>query len=243
MELQELRQQNIRQTLGIDTSQFPKVLTFVDFANVNHWFDDEAYDLDGIPLQESQSIEIDIEKLKNFLDSFSNDIRFYYGHDPAHSGSMAFHRATKHVFGAHRVFTKRIQQIRHDLTAADSVTNTRLVHSDDKGDFVWIPKCNFDVEVSVDAMRLFENYDTFCLLSGDADFAPLVQYLKAKKGKKIILIKGGRIDSSLGRLLDLKIDASQVKSYIARVKQKPGHKDQASADSQPESTGRTTQKS
>ena len=146
---------------------------------------------------------------------------------------MAFNRATKHVFGAHRVFTKRIQQIRHDLTATDSVTNTRLVHSDDRGDFVWIPKCNFDVEMSVDAMRLLGNYDTICLLSGDADFAALVQHLKAKEGKKIILIKGGRIDGSLGRLLDLKIDASQVKSHIAKIKQKPDHEGQAFADRQP----------
>ena len=134
MNLDQFKQQHLRQTLGIDATQFPRVLTFVDFANVNHWFDDEAYDFEGVPLHGNQSVEIDIEELKNFLGCFSDDIRFYYGHDPAHHGSMAFHQATKHVFGAHRVFTKRIQQIRHDLTSADSVTNTRLVHSDDMGD-------------------------------------------------------------------------------------------------------------
>jgi len=231
MDLSELKRQHLRDTLGITDVAFPRILTFVDFANVNHWFDDEAYDLDGAPLQEGQSVEIDIKNLKRFLNYFSTDVRFYYGHDPASVGSMAFTRATKHVFGSHRIFTKRIQQIRHDLTADDSVTNTRLVHSDDKGDFVWIPKCNFDVEISVDAMRLINAYDTFCLLSGDADFAALVQHLKAKEGKKVILIKGGRIDGSLGRLLDLKIDASQIKSHIAQIKQKPGHYGRAFANS------------
>ncbi len=220
MDLLELKRQHLHDTLGIADAAFPRILTFVDFANVNHWFDNEVYDLDGALLQKGQSVEIDIEQLKSFLDCFSTDVRFYYGHDPASTGSMAFNRATKHVFGNHRVFTKRIQQIRHDLTAADSVTNTRLVHSDDKGNFVWIPKCNFDVEISVDAMRLINAYDTLCLLSGDADFAALVQHLKAKEGKKVILIKGGRIDGSLGRLLDLKIDASQVKSHIAQIKQR-----------------------
>lgn len=237
MKLDELWRQQIRDTTGITTEQFPNVLTFIDFANVNHWFDDEAYNLDGAPLAEGQSVEIDIEKLKNFLRSFSRDIRFYYGHDPASQGSMGFNRATKHVFGGHRVFTKRIQQVRHDLTPSDSVTNTRIVHSDDQGDFVWIPKCNFDVEISVDAMRLVDAYDTICLLSSDADFAALIQHLKAKKGKKIILIKGGRIDGLLGRLLDLKINASQIKSFVAKIKQKPGT-GPGSADSQPESTGR-----
>jgi len=223
MDLQDLKRQSLRDTLGIADAAFPRILTAVDFANVNHWFDGETYDLTGAPLLEGHSVEIDIERLKGFLDCFSTDVRFYYGHDPASAGSMAFTRAAKHVFGAHRVFTKRIQQIRHDLTATDSVTNTRLVHSDDRGDFVWIPKCNFDVEISVDAMRLVHAYDTLCLLSGDADFAALVQHLKAKEGKKIILIKGGRIDGSLGRLLDLKIDASQIKSHVAQIKQKPGH--------------------
>ena len=80
-------------------------------------------------------------------------------------------------------------------------------------------------------MRLINAYDTFCLLSGDADFAALVQHLKAKEGKKVILIKGGRIDGSLGRLLDLKIDASQIKSHIAQIKQKPGHYGRAFANS------------
>ena len=220
MDLPELKRQHLRDTLGIADAAFPRILTFVDFANVNHWFDDETYNLDGVPLQEGQSVETDIERLKSLLDCFSTDVRFYYGHDPASIGSMAFNRATKHVFGSHRVFTKRIQQIRHDLTATDSITNTRLVHSDDKGDFVWIPKCNFDVEISVDAMRLINTYDTICLLSGDADFAALVQHLKAKEGKKVILIKGGRIDGSLGRLHDLKIDASQIKAHIAQIKQR-----------------------
>jgi len=239
MDLSELKRQNLRDTLGITEAIFPRILTFVDFANVNHWFDDEAYDLAGASLQEGHSVEINIVNLKRFLDCFSTDVRFYYGHDPANAGSMAFTRAAKHVFGSHRVFTKRIQQIRHDLTAGDSITNTRLVHSDDKGDFVWIPKCNFDVEISVDAMRLTNAYDTLCLLSGDADFAALVQHLKAKEWKKIVLIKGGRIDGSLGKLLDLKIDASQIKSHIAQIKQKPGHEGRAFADRQPESTGRT----
>ncbi len=237
MNLDELRQQRIRDTTDIHAEKFPRILTFIDFANVNHWFKDDPYDLDGKPLAGDQKIEIDIEKLKNFLAAFSQDMRFYYGHDPASPGSMAFHRATKHIFGSHRVFTKRIQQVRHDLTSSDSVTNTRMVHADDEGSFIWIPKCNFDVEIAVDAMRLSKAYDTLCLLSSDADFAALIQHLKTKQGKQIILIKGGRIDGSLGRLLDLKVNASQIKSFVAQIKQKPGTRP-GSADSQPESTGR-----
>lgn len=236
MDLQEFKKQNICKQLGILPDQFPRILVFIDFANVNHWFDDDQYDLDGQALSTDQRIEINLEKLKEFLSYFSSDARFYYGHDSANSGSLAFIGAAKHIFGKHRVFTKRIQQVRHDITPADSVSNTRLVHSDDRGNFVLIPKCNFDVEISVDAIRLIDTYDTICLLSSDADFAALMRYLKPKQ-KKTVLIKGGRIDGSLGKLIDLKINASQIKSYIAQIKQKPGARP-GSADSSPVSTGR-----
>lgn len=228
MDLREFKQKAVKDTLKIDDS-FGRILSFIDFANVDHWFDNDEYDLDGKALPVDQYIAIDLQKLKEFLNCFSVDARFYYGHDPANFGSMAFNRAAKHIFGKSRVFTKRIQQIRHDLTAADSVSNTRIVHSDDKGDFVFIPKCNFDVEISIDALRLADTYDTICLFSSDADFAALLRRSKIM-GKKLILIKGNHIDKSLGKLLDLKINASQVKSYIVQIKQKPGIKP-GSADS------------
>jgi len=224
MDLQEFKKQNICQQLEILANKFPRIIAFIDFANVDHWFDEDPYGLDGRALSDNQQIGIELEKLKDFLGCFSEDIRFYYGHDSANTGSLAFNRVAKHIFGQHRVFTKRIQLVRHNLILDDSVNNTRVVHSDDKGDFVFIPKCNFDVEIAVDAIRLADKYDTICLLSSDADFVALLRYLKNRHKKKVILIKGGRIDRSLGELLDLKIDASQVKSHVIQIKQKPGIK-------------------
>lgn len=231
MDLQEFKKSSICKEIGLSVDKFPRIISFIDFANVDHWFDNDKYNLDGQPLSVDQRIVVDIEKLKNFLYCFVDDARFYYGHNPAEAGSLAFNRAAKYIFGQHRVFTKRIQQVRHNLTPADSVSNTRVIYSDDEGDYVLIPKCNFDVEITVDALRLMNDYNTICLLSSDADFVALIRYLKNKKNnKKTILIKGGRIDSSLGELIDLKIDASQIKKYICRIKQKPGIKP-GSADS------------
>jgi len=221
MDLQEFRKLNVCQQIGISAENFPRIVVFIDFANVNNWFEEDRIDFDGRPLSSDQKIVIDMVKLADFLYYFADDVRFYYGHDPANSGSFAFLGAARHIFGKRRVFTKRIQKVRHNLAFSDSVTNTRIVYSDDEGDFVWIPKCNFDVEIAVDALRLSDAYSTFCLLSSDADFAALIRQLK-KKDKKILLIKGGRIDGSLGQLLDHKIDAFQIKQYIAQIKQKPG---------------------
>lgn len=220
MDLQEFKKQQIKEQLGID-EDFGAIHAFIDFANVNHWFEYDDQNIDGEPLPANQRLSIDIQKLYDFLILFSKDIRFYYGHDPARSGSVGFHRASKYVFGQSRVFTKPIQKIKHYLNSAELATTAGLVNLDKLGSYIIIPKSNFDVEITLDAIRLAERYDTFCLLSGDADFAPLLRYLKGA-GKKTILIKGGYIQDALKQSSDLIINAQDIKQYIAVEKQKPG---------------------
>lgn len=221
MDLLGLKEQHLRTTLGISSETFPRILTFVDFGNVNHWFSRDDKDAEGEPLTVGERLNIDLQKLADFLPLFSEDTRFYYGHDPENSGSMAFTIAAKHIFGKSRVFTKPIQKIRHYLDSTEVATNTRKVATDAGGDYILIPKCNFDVEISVDAIRLSHTYDTICLLSSDADFVSLLRYLKTQE-KKTILVKGGRISGSLGAIVDLKISAQDIKQYITVKKQKPG---------------------
>jgi uncharacterized LabA/DUF88 family protein len=223
LQQKESQEKNIKKNLEISKENFSQIFTFIDFANVNHWYDDDPYNLEGKSLLKNEQIEIDLKKLKSFLDVFSDDIRFYYGHDSENKGSLSFITVARSIFGKSRVFTKRVQKIKHKLKKEDSIKNTRIVHSDDEGDFVFLPKCNFDVEMAVDAIRLADKYDTICLLSSDADFAALLRYLR-RINKKNILIKGGRIDSSLGKLIDLKINASEIKSDIVRIKQEPDNK-------------------
>jgi len=132
--LDEFKKHTICQELNILSEMFLRIIAFIDFANVDHWFDGDLYNLDGKVLTAGQRVVIDIEKLKNFLYYFTDDVRFYYGHDPTNTGSLAFNSTAKHIFGQYRVFTKRIQKIRHNLTPADSVSNTRSIYRDDQGD-------------------------------------------------------------------------------------------------------------
>ena len=71
--------------------------------------------------------------------------------------------------------------------------------------------------MAVDAVRMMNHYDTFCLNSGDADFVYLNNYLR-EQGKKVILIKGGFIKAELWKSADLVIGAERIKRYITRVK-------------------------
>jgi uncharacterized LabA/DUF88 family protein len=48
-------------------------------------------------------------------------------------------------------------------------------------------KCDFDVEITRDALNLINDYETLLLFSGDGDYAALTEDL-IKKGKKVILV-------------------------------------------------------
>lgn len=237
MDLQELKKQFIKEELGI-IGDFGKIISFVDFGNANYWFESDRQTHDYVALNDNEKLTLDIVKLKDFLCIFSSDIRFYYGNDPLNIGSVNFIQKSEDVFGKNRVFTKSLQKIKHHIESnQERQSNTRLLQHDKDGDFVHIPKCNFDVEISVDAIKVLEYYDTICLLSGDADFLYLLRYLK-QKGKKVIIIKGGHMVHELRKVSNLVVNAQDIKKYVTSIKQKPGIKP-GLADRNPESTGRT----
>jgi len=220
MDLETFKKQYIREELGI-SEEYGTIFSFIDFGNVNNWFRDDRHNSDDTLLGKNERLAIDLEKLKTFLSVFSSDIRFYYGHEPTNQGSMSFLYKTKAVYGKARTFTKPIQWVRHHVTDEEAQTNSRSLFADNDGLYVRLPKCNFDVELSVDAVKLIEKYDTFCLLSSDADFAYLNTHIRSK-GKKVILVKGGHVTHQLKQSADLRINAQVIKKHITRVMQKPG---------------------
>jgi uncharacterized LabA/DUF88 family protein len=217
MNLEQFQKDSIKKDLGINES-WGRIFSFIDFGNVTYWFRDDKEDCDGNILNPEFKIWIDIEKLHNFCNIFSESNRFYYGFDPKDSGSTGFIFIAKKIYGKHKVSTKEIQQIKHYLNGKDEIAG-QTINTDRNGDFVYVPKCNFDVEICIDTMRLVDMYDTFCLFSGDSDFIKLIKFLK-EKNKKIILIKAGHIHHELYHSADLLIDAKDIKKYIYRITQK-----------------------
>jgi len=216
MDLQEFKNCHIKQKLKID-NKFGKIFVFIDFANVDKWFAEDIRDWNNNILENNKELSIDLEKLRDFTKCFSDHVRFYYGHNPQNENSLKFLGKTKYIFGDKRVFTKPIQQIRHYLKEGDATT--RQIKHDGAGDFIYLPKCNFDVEICVDAIRLLAKYDTFCIFSSDADFVSLIKFLKNNR-KKVILFKGGYVQYPLKVNSDLVISAQGIKENIAHIKQK-----------------------
>lgn len=217
MDLNEFKLQN----LGIDKKTFGRIYSFVDFGNVNYWFEYDERDGDGNIMQVNEKLVVEINRLAEFINLFSAHSRFYFGLDDQRRSSIHIIAKARKSFS--KVRTKPIQRIKHYLSKNDSSANTRSVNYDLDGQYIYIPKCNFDVEICVDAINLIDKYETFCIFSSDSDFSFLLHYLK-QKGKKIILVKGGYALYSLVKHANLIISAQKIKKFITfkkiRKKQK-----------------------
>jgi len=151
MELEELKNKIIKEELNINEN-FGKIFSFIDFGNVNKWFEKDRQNWDNEELEENEKIDIDIKKLEDFTKIFSEKTRCYYGKDPKNKGSINFDYALRRVFGKNNFVSKDLQKIKHYIEDEDS-EKIKLFETDDNGKkFVKIRKCNFDVEISVDAI-------------------------------------------------------------------------------------------
>lgn len=74
-------------------------------------------------------------------------------------------------------------------------------------------KADWDVGLTVDAIRLSASLDAIILVSGDGDFLPLVEYLKFNQGKQVELLAFGSTTSArLKEAVDDFVDMSEEKS-------------------------------
>lgn len=219
MDLVEFKKQHIKTELGIDGS-FGKVFTFIDYANVNNWFAEDRFDTKFQLLSPNEHIDIDLFKLHEFSDLFSSRTRIYYGENPNNEGSLNFTYTLRKIFGKRNVVTKDLQKIKHYIKQDDTQASNQFVKYDKNGLlYLEIRKCNFDIEIAVDACKMAMHFDTFCIFSGDADFVYLNNYLKSK-GKKIIIVKSGHILSKYRKTADLVVNAQSIKSFITRINKK-----------------------
>ena len=214
MNLRELKLEN----LEIDKNRFGKIYTFIDFGNVNYWYERDERDGDDNILPQDKKLVVDIEKLASFINLFSEHKRFYFGLDLKNQKSIKIISKARQCFD--KAVTKPIQRIRHYLDSLEEKITTRSINQDNQGKYIYIPKCNFDTEICIDAVRFLNEYDTFCLFSSDADFTYLLDFLRRRK-KKVILFSAGHITHQLKERADLNINAQKVKKDIVFIKTKP----------------------
>ena len=153
-----MNQAEIKKFLDSFSDKLSRTIVIVDFSNVEKW-------------KESLHWKIGIQELavlaKHFSKGDTDLRRFYYGSDYGKdnkSNTLTFwsqgilERAKMNRF---EVVTKRVKYI-HDNKNLSGFTK----------------KCDLDVEMTVDLIKLKDKYDNIVLFSGDGDPMYALRYLK-----------------------------------------------------------------
>jgi uncharacterized LabA/DUF88 family protein len=203
MDLQDFKTQYFL----FDPAVFGKTFAFVDFGNVRPW----AKELWKDENKYKFCVEIDIAKISEICSWVKVDNKlFYYGYfakdftlpsivkDPKHNNSIfRIDKARKSGF---KVVTKEIKMI---------------PHYDEDGKFIGkFPKCNFDVEMTMDLLLKINDYDTALLFSGDSDFGGLLKYIKSLSKKVIIICTRSRMSKELEEVADKFIPAETLGFFL-----------------------------
>jgi len=99
MKIEEFKKELIREDLNINKKEYGKIFSFIDFANVNKWFEHDNQDWNNKLLKEDERLAIDLDKLKSFSNIISNKARLYYGEDPKNKKSLNFTYVIRKIFG------------------------------------------------------------------------------------------------------------------------------------------------
>ena len=80
-------------------------------------------------------------------------------------------------------------------------------------------KCNFDVELTIDALNDIENFDEIILCSGDGDFTKLIKYLKGKFKKTTVIAPFDRLSWSLSKSAHKVINLNKLRPFLEMKKE------------------------
>lgn len=183
-----MNQEEIKKFISLFSGKKDRVITLVDFGNVEKW-------------RNSLGWRVGIRELGTFVKNFSTGHkflrRFYYGAD--------FGPVEKSIIMTG--WSKYILQTA-DANGFEVVKKpVKYIHAqDNKSGFE--KKCDLDVEITIDLIRERDNYDTIILFSGDGDLMCALQYLKEVYGKKSIVMSArghiGRevVDAKTTKIID-----------------------------------------
>ena|GEM_PF-557088 len=183
----------IKNFLESFTEKLSRTIVIIDFSNVEKW-------------KESLNWKIGIQELAVVAKHFSKgdrDLRrFYYGSDYGSNNksiTLTFwsqgilDRAKMNGF---EVVTKRVKYI-HDTKNPSGFTK----------------KCDMDVEMTVDLIRLKDMYDHIVLFSGDGDLMYALRYLKNDFNKAVYVF--GARNHIAGEVIDGVTDGAVTKLLFA----------------------------
>ncbi len=191
-----------------DPTNFGRIYIFVDFGNVRPW----AKDLWPEENKFTLTNEIDIKKLANVCEWVSPKRKFfYYGFYAERPDFDKYHLLNI----KHRKSIFRIDKANKSGFTTVQKEIKMVPHYNEDGKFAGkFPKCNFDVELTMDMLLKIDKYDTVVLFSGDSDFGGVLSYLKNKGKKIIVACIRNCISSELHDVSDMIIPIEPLKDLL-----------------------------
>jgi uncharacterized LabA/DUF88 family protein len=187
---------------------YGRIFVFIDFGNVRPWAKDIWPEENKFRL----TYEIDITKMAEVC-SWTNPGRmyFYYGYYPEHPD-----KDYGHIFNLkHRKSIFRIAKAKRSGFRTKQKEIKFVPAYDEDGKFLkHHPKCNFDVEITMDMLTLVDKYDTAVIWSGDSDFDGLLGYLKTKSKKIVVVCTRNKISHEVEQAADIFIPAETLKNFL-----------------------------
>lgn len=211
-----------------------KTAIYIDFANV-------------IPRQDKLKRRIDIKRLKQFLDSFTNvdKIIFYYGTLEWDSKSEELIEEVKNLY--YKLVTKSVKIMRKSIDISSieksnpsilnsfirksllkemSIANIEYLNDilwwlNDKGIFfIEDRKCNFDVEMWTDMLLDLRNgeIENFVIRTGDSDFQVAVDEIDKAWKKTYIFAIPGRVSFELNHSSAKIYNIKKIRNFVCRNK-------------------------
>ncbi len=128
--------------------------------------------------QQTLGWKVDFQKLKQYFakECDLKGIHFYTGSVGANDKQQKFLEKLKYY--GYQVTAKEVKRIRVS-----------------RNTFEW--KGNLDVELTIDVIKNLNNFDTLVLLSGDSDFAPLLDTVKQAGKRAIVMSTKGHVSKEL----------------------------------------------
>lgn len=191
-----------------NSANYGRIFVFVDFGNVRPW----AEDFWPEENKKKINIEIDIAKLA-VVCNWANPSKkfFYYGHFPERPELDIAHKYNI----LHRSSIFRINKAKKSGFLVQTKEIKMISNYSEDGTYIGKqPKCNFDVEVTMDMITKIERYDTIMLFSGDSDFGYLLKYLKSKDKKVVVVCTRNRMSKELEEVADIFVPAETLKEFL-----------------------------
>lgn len=178
-----------------------KALIAIDASNLKYYLKEKGW-------------RIDWRRFKTYLANLYEEIRIIYYEGIRSKASFFDFKPNAALQDFIKSKDAKSQFFKDLKTIGYKVVSKVISRVYDHTDGTMKHKCNFDVEITINAIDQMDTYDEFILCSGDGDFVKLLKYLKGHRKKTIVVAPKKRLSDILAKTANRVIFLEDVRTEI-----------------------------